>query len=415
MMSESARAYEIRLNRFNDAVALRKPDRIPFIPFDLHYFPTSTREISNKEAMNDHRLRFQCLKETVLAYDFGLAPGSGLRYGSPIWNIMGQEYWKKPGVELDDDEPFQFVEQEYMSADEYDNLLSDPSDFTLRTIWPRITRLFEPLRSLPRIPALLFEPEEISAFVARSEFLQILDGLKALGRAYEEYNEIFSAYLDEMGDLGYPPSWAAAGYPAFDVISVFLRGLRGAMLDMYRCPEKLLAAIDLLTDIQLENMIRVAEITDNPRVVIFCYRGSAGFMSDEQFRTFCWPSLRKEILGLIDAGLTPIPYVEGDYTPRLPYLVEIPSGKVAFHFDVIDRKAASKTIGDLHCFWGNIPSSLLMMGSPDDVKADVRELIELFGGNGGLIVDGAADIPDGTEPENLEAIQQAIDEHGSEA
>jgi len=32
------------------------------------------------------------------------------------------------------------------------------------------------------------------------------------------------------------------------------------------------------------------------------HRGADGFMSDEQFERFCWPTLKAVLLGLIEAG-----------------------------------------------------------------------------------------------------------------
>ena len=47
-----------------------------------------------------------------------------------------------------DIESYQFVEGEYMEADEYDALIKDPSDFALRTYMPRVLGALEPLRKL---------------------------------------------------------------------------------------------------------------------------------------------------------------------------------------------------------------------------------------------------------------------------
>ena len=47
---------------------------------------------------------------------------------------------------------------------------------------------------------------------------------------------------------------------------------------------------------------------------------------------------KKMILALIDAVLTPMPFFEGDYTPHLEFLAELPSGKVVGHFDIVDNR-----------------------------------------------------------------------------
>jgi uroporphyrinogen-III decarboxylase len=181
---------------------------------------------------------------------------------------------------------------------------------------------------------------------------------------------------------------------------------------MYRVPDKLLAAIELLTEMQLNTLISDAKNCGNPRVPLWLHRGAASFMSNEQFEKFYWPSLRKLMIGLVDAGLTPIPYFQGDYTPRLPYLAELPKGKIPFHFDVIDRKEARAQIGGLNCFWGNVSATLLITGTPKQVREDVIDLIDHFGDTGGLIIDGAATIPDEAKPENVEAMTAAVLEYG---
>ena len=98
---------------------------------------------------------------------------------------------------------------------------------------------------------------------------------------------------------------------------------------------------------------------------------------------------------------------------RLPFLAELPPGKIIGHFDRIDRAKAAKTIGDIMCFWGNVPSSLLVAGTVEAVKRDVQELIELFAGNGGLIIDGSSGIPDEARRQNVFALTEAVLENRS--
>ena len=115
------------------------------------------------------------------------------------------------------------------------------------------------------------------------------------------------------------------------------------------------------------------------------------------------------ILAQIDAGLTPMPFFEGDYTPRLEFLAELPEGKVCAWFDVVDLDKAKDILGDKMCFMGNIPPDLLILGRPEEVSAYVRMLIDMFGERGGLIVNGAASgIPEEARPENVRAISDAV-------
>jgi uroporphyrinogen-III decarboxylase len=163
----------------------------------------------------------------------------------------------------------------------------------------------------------------------------------------------------------------------------------------------------------INSAIGVAQQSGNKRIFIPLHRGSGGFMSNEQFEEFYWPSLKKLMLALIDVGLTPMPFLEGDYTPRLQYLAELPPGKVLGHFDVVDLQEAKKVIGDVMCFWGNVPAQTLVAGTPQQIKDYVKNLIDIFGDNGGLIVDGAVDgVPPESKPENVEAMTETVFEYG---
>ncbi len=60
----------------------------------------------------------------------------------------------------------------------------------------------------------------------------------------------------------------------------------------------------------------------------------------------------------------------------------------------------------------NVPSSLLVTGPPQQVKDDVKELVDLFGDTGALILDGINGFPDESKPENVLALREAADEYG---
>ncbi len=78
-----------------------------------------------------------------------------------------------------------------------------------------------------------------------------------------------------------------------------------------------------------------------------------------------------------------------------------------------DRVKAKAIIGETLCFWGNVPAGLLITGTPDQVRDDVKALIDLFADNGGLIVDGSMGIPDEAKPENVEAMIETVFDYGT--
>jgi hypothetical protein len=408
---KAAKEYQVRLKRFEDVVALRKPDRIPVITPCMHFTATKDVGISNAVAMANHEARYAALKEFVVKYDFDLAAMSGI-YPSKYHDIIGAAYYQWPGKHLEEDLPFQFVEKEYMLADEYDYFLDNPNDYTMRVLWPRMAQVFEPLTKAPPLYRMGPLPLGLGTYMMQPSFREMAIKMVEFGEEIAEWYEADANYVEEVNNLGYPTVYGAtSGTSPFDLVADHMRGLRGVMMDIYRQPGKLLAAIDLFTDMMLEKLVAEAKVRDNPRLPLWLHRGADSFMSDEHYKRFYWPSLRKLLLGLIDAGLTPLPYFQGNNTTRLKYMAELPKGKVPLHFDGVDRKKAREIIGGRQCFWGNVTPSLLVTGTPEQVREDVKELIDLFSDTGGLIIDGAS-FPDESRPENILAMIDATREFG---
>ena len=412
--ADSPTMLGLREQRFSDVIALKKPDKVPLVPLVLHYFPTRIKGISNRDAGYDHTVRMGALRDATLEFGWDFAPPSGM-FGHDGYEALATKQFRWPGGDLPDNEPFQFVESEYVKADEVDAFLADPNGFTLSTILPRISGGLEGLGQVP-IPPLywfsnMYNLQSVGGpLFASPPLRKALETMLALADAADAANAALGAYVGQMTGMGYPVTWAIATIPAFDLVSDTLRSLRGSTLDMFRQPEKLLATIDLMQVPTVALAVQGAKMLGNPRVFIPMHRGAGGFMNDELFERFYWPTFVALIEALLSEGLVPMPLFEGDYTPRLKYLAQLPPGKVAAHFDRIDRKKFKEVCGDTMCFWGNVPSSLLVTGTPQQVKDDVKELVDIMGD--GLILDGVGGFPDEAKPENVLALREALDELG---
>lgn len=412
--------YLARKKRMDDAFSLKKPDRVPVAPAVVLYYPTRVKGISNKDAMYNLEVTREAWKEAMVAHDWDAAIRPGSLHPVRPLDILGMKQFKWPGGGLADNQPLQWVEGEYMRQDEYDEMLAHPNGFAVRKIWPRISGTLAGVSGMVEMnPPLFFLsnaftlPAVLGEILSSPAAVELLKKALELAEAHQEMKEWRVRYEAEVMQLGFPQLFAGAAIAAFDCMSDMFRGMRGVMLDMYRVPDKLLAAIEMLTPLTSAGCIKTARTTGKKAIGIALHRGAAGFMSDKQFAKFYWPSLRTLLLALIDAGLTPVPFFEGDYTPRLEYLRELPPKKVVGHFDMVDRKKAKKLLGDVMCFWGNVPASLLCTGTPQQIKDDVKDLIDTFGDTGGLIVDGSGGIPDEAKPENVRAMTEAAREYGA--
>jgi hypothetical protein len=293
-----------RKKRLDDAMNLRKPDRVPVAPLVVHYYPTKVVGISNKEAMYDTERTMEAWKERTIEHNWDAAvPFGSLLPVRPL-EIMGMKQVKWPGGDLGDDQPFQWVEGEYMMQDEYDEVLADPNGFTVKKLWPRISSTLAPISGMVQMdpPPLLYLsnaytlPGLIGEMVSPPSMVEILKKALELAEAHEKDKALKVRYTTEMMDLGFPLPFAAVTFPAFDWISDTLRGLRGTSMDMYQVPDKLLALIDIFTPLTIGGAIMNAKQSGNNGVFIPMHRGAGGFMSDEHFAKFYWPCFRRPFL-----------------------------------------------------------------------------------------------------------------------
>jgi uroporphyrinogen-III decarboxylase len=162
--------------------------------------------------------------------------------------------------------------------------------------------------------------------------------------------------------------------------------MKGIVLDMYRQPDKLLEAMDVLLPQMIENILADADRTGHPRVMSVIHHGADGFMSLKQWEKFYWPGFKKVLMAMIDEGLTPVIFLEGNIISRLEYFLELPEGKAVGLIDSTDIFKAKEIVGNHMCLGGNIPPLLLQNGTPDQIKEYARKLIDVVGKDGGFLM-----------------------------
>jgi uroporphyrinogen-III decarboxylase len=161
----------------------------------------------------------------------------------------------------------------------------------------------------------------------------------------------------------------------------------------------------------LEMAVTGAKRSGNPRVGIPLHKGLDGFMSLEQFKRFYWPTFRELMIGLINEGLNPFPFWEGDCTSRLEIIKDIPRGKACYSFEATDMMKAKDILGDTVCIKGGLPISVVATGTPEDVKVHCKRLIDYCGKDGGFIMDTSTGLDD-AKPENVKTFFEFTKEHG---
>jgi len=412
---KAAQAYAERENRVSQAIAMKIPDRVPFqlfvgyfaarycgIPFSTLYYDREKWRSANIRTVTE-------LEPDVYWVQTASVSGKALE-------MLGPRQMRWPGFGVSEYHSHQIIELEPMKAEEYDAFLSDPSDFILRTYLPRILESAAPMSSLPPFRSLFYAmgiPPFLANFM-RPDMAAMMEKFHRAAQLQAEWQSLDANFDQEMAQLGFP-SYSTprmmAGAP-FDMISDFLRGMRGAMLDMYRCPDKLLAVCEMFCK-QTLNMIKAMPAPEPGqvnRVFMALHRGSDGFMSLSQFERFYWPTLKAVILALVDAGWTPCPFFEGTWDQRLEYLLELPKGKVLCHFARTDPQKAKAVLGGHLCIMIDVPGIVLQAGTVSEVEDYCKKLIDTCARDGGFIMTATA--LDEAKPENVKVMIDTTKSYG---
>jgi len=408
---EAQKAYQDRVRRFIAVFKLEKPDRVPVI-LPAGSFPLYYAGMTLKEGMRDNERLCQAYRKFMADFESDTLTAPGMVPCAKASDIIDNLNVKWPGHGLPDDASMmQFVEGEYMKADEYDLFLEDVTDYCLRYYLPRSLGALAPFANFPPTPFIL-------GMAAKFLMPTVMPQVRAAYKAMIDYGEETAKWMGpllqfeaEATAAGYPSMFGGQAHAPFDILADTLRGTKGIVTDMYRQPEKLLAAMDKVTQMNIDCGIDGVKRSGRPIVFFALHKGDDTFMSNKQYEKFYWPTFRKVILGLIEEGIVPLLFAEGRYDNRLEIIKDLPRGKVVWHFDRTDMFRAKKILGDNACIAGNVPASLLITGTPKDVKEYCRKLIEVCGEGGGFILTGGASIDKGN-PDNLRAMTEAVMEYG---
>lgn len=402
--------YQERVKRVLDVVQLKTPDRVPILgPYQA--FPYYWAGVTIKEAMNDYAVARAVCHKFVDDFQPDADFGPILAYPAKPMETLGIKWFKWAGHGLPDNVMYQFMEGEYMKADEYDEFLYDPSHFMTTKWLPRSFSALEGLAGFPPTRLMMwFGWTGLLAGLAAPEVQAALEAARKGGEELGQWFASIGQYAGEIKAKGFPQAFAAFSWPPFDIVGDTLRGTRGIMADIIRKPDKLLAAVDKATQMTIDYGAGAAG-ADLPLCWIWMHKGSEGFMSDQHYKTFYWPFLKRAIEGLVDKGVIPVVYCEGDDTPRLEYFAEVPPGKVIFHFAQMDMAKAKAVLGGIAAISGNLPNRLMVTGTPDDIKEYCKKLIDTCGKDGGYIMDTSA-LLDEAKPENVKAMFEFTRDYG---
>jgi len=410
MTFKTENTIDKRKKRVADVVALKEPDRVPFAP-PIGTVYTQFSNVSKYEAFIDFRNFKKGIETFLKRYEVDLFWGPAA-YPINVMEVLGTDYINWPGSTcgLDLNAGFQVTDKTFLEEDQYDEFLRDPSAFIFNKVFPA---KHKKLKGLEKV--VLNNAVEYGHFASLASFADpdVKEALHYLMKAGDESLKWLQAQ-GELNDLAVSleaPLGSVIGCTnAYDAFADNIRGYINVPMDLHLIPEKVEAACEVM-DVLSQKAIDDVAAMGLDFFFIPLHGGTDELMSDEMYRKYYWPWLKKMILHLIDHDITPYVLTEGNYETRLEVLAEVPKGKVIYMFEKVDIARAKKVLGDTACICGNFPATDLIYGTPEKVTEDTKRMLDVCMPGGGFIMGGSI-VLDLCKPELFDAFYEATLKYG---
>jgi hypothetical protein len=152
--AEAKANYQASITRIKDAIQLREPDRVPVTVLPS-MFPYLNAGMTVEEAMYDYEKCTAAFKKFILEYQPDMHIGASAPGPGKFYELLDYKLYSWPGHGVAPEHCYQCNEAEYMKADEYDLLISDPSFYFRNFYLPRIGGAFEGFKMLAPFTSIL--------------------------------------------------------------------------------------------------------------------------------------------------------------------------------------------------------------------------------------------------------------------
>ncbi len=369
--------YQERLTRIENAIRLEPVDRIPTVFMGIAFAPRYMG-MSIAQFCADPEARVDV---TLAAMDrLGANEFDGIN-ALPAGRITAalSSLWLSrisvPGRDLPDDSLWQVAEAEILTIEDYDRIIDQGWPAFLESYMPRVIDVAE------------------------------LDANKAWVQAN------LASVVQKFHDRGYVPiSFGGTTIP-FECLCGG-RSMQQFFIDLYRIPDKVKAALDVVQPSLIRAGINAARRSGISGVWVGGWRAASSLLSPKLWDKFVFPYYLEMVTALAEEDIVSVLHFDQDWTRDLARLREFPAKKCLLNLDgMTDIRKAKEILGDHMAIMGDIPASLFSIGTPDDIYNYVRDLIRDVGPTG-LILCPGCDAPLNTKPENMAAFIAAAREFG---
>ena len=396
MAKDMEQLYQERLKRYVTAMRNEKPDMIPIRPFVAEFVAKYTG-LTCQDVAHDYNKAFEAAVKTAKDFQWDAVVANMVYVWTGLAQATGLRYYGIPGVNIPHTTGFNYIEppedQAFMKADEYDELIDDPTGFLYNTWLPRVST-------------------EVSQIGHGSTYRNNVTLVKS-GMAMMQYFYAFGPQIARLrSECGTAGAISGIFKAPFDIIADKMRGYIGLTMDLFERPQKVMDACESLMPHLLKVALSGADPAKNVPISIWMHRGCVPFISMDHFKKIYWPTLKPIIEEIWSQGHQTLFYAEGKWGPHLESFAELPEGSIIFHVDNDDIFEVHKKIGHKFALSGGITNFLLSYGTPNEVRAHCKKVIDEVAQDGGYIMDASAIVQNDGNVENIKAMTDFCREYG---
>jgi uroporphyrinogen decarboxylase len=231
----------------------------------------------------------------------------------------------------------------------------------------------------------------------------------------------YEGLLEEVADLHQRGYAVAGGIPHYSgtlfECAWILRGMENLLADFLLHPRLAAALLDWLTASGVESATRMAQAGVDVLTTgddVGTQRGM--MMSPALWRKWLKPRLAEIIAAAkrINPDLLVFYHSDGSIEPIIPELIEIGVDILnPIQPECMDPARLKGEYGAHLAFWGTIGTQTTMpLGTPEEVKATIRERIETVGRGGGLLLAPTHVLEPDVPWQNILAFFEAVEKYG---
>lgn len=373
MSTDKEKLYQERMERLDKTVKLEPVDKILSV-----FMGIAPAAVNMGMSLADYVEDMDAACDITLDYMDKLKTFDGINMHPPtritvLLNLLWLSRVRVPGRELPADSIWQMEEKPIMTEDDYD-LIIDKGFAAFQA------------QHLPKV-----------ADMAEIQLCQQYLGEKS------------PTNIKKFRDRGYINVACGLSTIPFE----FLCGARSMTqfyFDCYRKPDKVKAAMDVMVPDLINLALMQTELMGIKGIWVGGWRAASALLSPKIWDNLVFPYYVQIVEALADKGVVSVLHWDQDWTRDLARLRELPAKTCILNPDgMTDVRKFKEIVGDRMAMIGDMPSSLFAVGTPEDIRSYVRDLVRDFGPQG-LILCPGCDAPANTRPENMIAYAEACEE-----